>query len=122
MTDDYAGELIANVLDLRAKSFEALPEIYASCHSLNIGNDEFEVVLLAIHAQEMFRRNMQILARILRGEKWTLTDKETESLAWLQSAAEMLESSIETMRHNNQLWVPDPVRKALVPFKGDLPW
>lgn len=123
MTDDYAGQVIENVIELRARSFESLPGIFACClDNPSVGNDEFEAILLAIHAQQMFRRNRLVIDRLLSTDGPQLTGDDVDALTWMKAACECLASSIESLRNSDQLWVPDPVRRALVPFEGEIPF
>ena len=120
---DYAGETVANVAELRARSYDALPGIFARCVRNPEGffcEGEFAKVLLARHAQEMFIANDAALQKVLTAQP--LTKQDVDALTWLRSAAESFAYGLEELGHEGQLWVPGEVERLLAPFDDEVPF
>ena len=117
-----AGEIITDVDALRARSFDALPCLFASCLSNPDDHfaDEFGSVLLAHHAQKMFEVNVRSLDKVLAGQP--LDREDIDALTWLRAAAESFTTVIEKLRNEDQLWLPDEVKRAAMPFDGEVPF
>jgi hypothetical protein len=124
MSDAKAGEVVANVIELRTRSYDALPSVFAYHHDWDFPEDffagQFEATLLAIHAQAMFKANVLVLDKMLASQR--LTKEDIAAVMWLRSAAESLSGTIESLRNHVPFYVPAEVERAAKPFAGEVPF